>query len=109
MRHIKMPRELHARFSCLLQFSVSAPKLCICRFIDTSTPGVFASFSVDGNADTSRVLTDNSQHSGHQTLSPVSMVRLLFALDRTTETPVRTHSHHHCPDFLPLWRNYYAG
>ena len=50
---------------------VSTPRTVFADSIDTSTPGVKVSvFSADGNADTSRFLTDNPQHSGHQTAVP---------------------------------------
>ena len=92
MRHIKTLQ----RIACALALAfvavlaVSAPKLAFADPIDTSTPGVKVSvFSADGNADISRVLTDNPQRLATRLLFLVSMARLLFALVRPLETLVR--------------------
>lgn len=92
MRHIKTLQRIACTLALALVavLAVSVPKLAFADSIDTSTPGVKVSvFSADGNADTSRVLTDNPQHSGHQTPVPGQYGRLSFALVRPLETPVR--------------------
>lgn len=92
MRHIKTLQRIACTLALVLVavLAVSAPKLAFADSIDTSTPGVKVSvFSADGNADTSRVLTDNLSILATRPLFLVSMARLSFALVRPLEILVR--------------------
>ena len=86
MRHIKTLQRIACTLALALVavLAVSAPKLAFADPIDTSTPGVKVSvFSADGNADTSRVLTDNPQRSGHQTPVPGQYGEIVVRVGQT--------------------------
>ena len=86
MRHIKTLQKMvcTAALALIAVFAVAAPKLAFADPIDTTTPGVKVSiFSADGNADTSRFLTDNPQRTGHQTPVPGQYGEIVVRVGQT--------------------------
>lgn len=83
---------------------VSTPRTVFADSIDTSTPGVKVSvFSADGNADTSRFLTDNPQHSGHQTPVPGQYGEIVVRVGQTIrDTGSYSHYTTTRPGFAPF-------
>ena len=106
MRHIKTLQRIACTLALALVavLAVSAPKLAFADNIDTSTPGVKVSvFSADGNADTSRVLTDNPQHSGHQTPVPGQYGEIVVRVGQTIrDTGAYSHYTTTRPGFAPF-------
>ena len=106
MRHIKTLQRIACTLALALVavLAVSVPKLAFADNIDTSTPGVKVSvFSADGNADTSRVLTDNPQHSGHQTPVPGQYGEIVVRVGQTIrDTGAYSHYTTTRPGFAPF-------
>lgn len=106
MRHIKTLQRIACTLALALVavLAVSAPKLAFADSIDTSTPGVKVSvFSADGNADTSRFLTDNPQHSGHQTPVPGQYGEIVVRVGQTIrDTGAYSHYTTTRPGFAPF-------